>query len=78
MTLQLGPGWRDDRMYFHFRHGDTDHTVLDSVGERLTRDSYCMGCIGNLPEDATDEQWEACRIPASEWRQVKPGQKVTP
>lgn len=70
MTLQRGPGWRDEMWRYRLRHGD--HVVGTTVPDQLDLGGYCPACVADLPEPATDTQWEACRIPAAEWTQVKP------
>jgi hypothetical protein len=67
---EVTAGWRDQNMRLHFRHGD--HVQADSVGTVLERGGYCLVCVDKLPEPATDEQWQACYVPAAEWTQVKP------
>lgn len=70
-TPQTGPGWRDQEMRYHFRHG-CGAVLASAVYDLLLRGGYCAACINQLPEHATDADWNACLIPASDWEQVQP------
>ncbi len=64
-------GWRDENRRFRFTHG-CGAVLASAVLELLERGGYCAACIDRMPDPATDAQWDACLIPAEQWRQVLP------